>query len=106
MAMTSSIAGATGHLQGGGRLQPRPPYKGATGCGQTPCKGWPPAVAGQLPVASGRLQMPVGRPRGATPRPGLPLARAIAGRSGRQPTKYCPKVAAPTVGATAHTDGV
>ncbi|RWW61280.1 hypothetical protein BHE74_00031669 [Ensete ventricosum] len=34
-----------GHLQGGCRLQLRPPYKGATGCDRAPCKGWPSVAA-------------------------------------------------------------
>ncbi|RRT44309.1 hypothetical protein B296_00011031 [Ensete ventricosum] len=34
-----------GHLQGGNRLQPRPPCKGATDCSQAHCKGRPPAGA-------------------------------------------------------------
>ncbi|RRT32125.1 hypothetical protein B296_00054403 [Ensete ventricosum] len=44
------------HLQGGGRLQPRPPYKGAAGCGQAPCKRRPPvgmAGCSQGPPAKG-----------------------------------------------------
>ncbi|RWW41862.1 hypothetical protein BHE74_00052626 [Ensete ventricosum] len=63
------------HLQGGDRLQPRPPCKGAAGYGQAPCKGRSPAGAaarkGQPPagVATAR-----GHDRLRTARKGLPNA--------------------------------
>ncbi|RWW05304.1 hypothetical protein GW17_00031430 [Ensete ventricosum] len=83
--------GAAGHgpatCKGGGRLQLRPPYKGATDCDQAPCKGRPPVGAaarkgrpsrkGQQPAARleggdrQRLALP---PAGAT----VPTARVAA----------------------------
>ncbi|RWV79845.1 hypothetical protein GW17_00058962, partial [Ensete ventricosum] len=86
------------HLQGGDRLQPRPPCKGAAGCGQAPYKGRPPAGAaahkGQPPtgVASrkGRLparacrpwpgrkrRLPAARPKGAVARGALTRGRPL-----------------------------
>ncbi|RWV82706.1 hypothetical protein GW17_00055771 [Ensete ventricosum] len=75
MATTSPLDGAVGHLQGGDRLQPRPPCKGAatrkgsssagtTGCGQPVrgCRQWP-GHKGLLLAA---------RPQGAAAREVLP----------------------------------
>ncbi|RRT45504.1 hypothetical protein B296_00048488 [Ensete ventricosum] len=45
--------------------------------------------------------MPVARPQGVAPRPGLSPARAAVGRSGRQPARCRPKATVP-----AHTDDV
>ncbi|RRT42598.1 hypothetical protein B296_00019839, partial [Ensete ventricosum] len=39
MATVSPLAGAVDHLQGGGRLQPRPPCKGSADCGHAPARG-------------------------------------------------------------------
>ncbi|RWV91132.1 hypothetical protein GW17_00046605 [Ensete ventricosum] len=66
------------HLQGGGRLQPRPPCKGAAGCSQVPYKGRPPTRAaarkGWPPVGTIGYGQPA---RGCRPRPS---------RKGRSPT--------------------
>ncbi|RZS20551.1 hypothetical protein BHM03_00053081 [Ensete ventricosum] len=53
MATTSPLARVVGHLQGGDRLQLRPPYRGAADCDQAPCKGRP-AVA-KAPMQRGGL---------------------------------------------------
>ncbi|RRT58826.1 hypothetical protein B296_00024235 [Ensete ventricosum] len=63
MAMASPLAGVANHLQGGDRLQPRPPYNATAGHGQAPCKGQPPAVA-----AASQARTPATSPQGAAAR--------------------------------------
>ncbi|RRT41864.1 hypothetical protein B296_00042671, partial [Ensete ventricosum] len=38
----------------------------------------------QHPRLGRKWRLPTARPQGVAPRPGLPLTRAVAGRSGRQ----------------------
>ncbi|RWW36951.1 hypothetical protein BHE74_00057992, partial [Ensete ventricosum] len=93
-------------------------YKGAAGCVQAPCKGWPPSVAvaprarttaarpqgpdahgatarGSRPWPSRRWRLPAARLQGTAPRPGLLRARVAAGNSDRQPARCHPKATAP-----------
>ncbi|RWW40069.1 hypothetical protein BHE74_00054538 [Ensete ventricosum] len=80
MTTASPLAGTASHLQGRGRLQPRPPCKGAVGCSQGPyAKGRsaatrPPAKgrsAATRPPAKGRPAVARASPQwgGARPRP-------------------------------------
>ncbi|RWW13164.1 hypothetical protein GW17_00023138 [Ensete ventricosum] len=103
-------AAARPHTRGG-RMQPRPPYKGAGGCGHEPCKGRPTAGAatargndrlwpgcsrrackGRLPIVRLQGATAYGAPaRGATARANRqclsqgwpPLGKAAAGRKGQ-----------------------
>ncbi|RWV81315.1 hypothetical protein GW17_00057277 [Ensete ventricosum] len=74
MATASPLAGAVGHLQGGDRLQPRPPLQGGGRLRPGPMQG----ATTRRPAAHGATA------RGNRPRPGLPPARAAAGRSDHQ----------------------
>ncbi|RWW68728.1 hypothetical protein BHE74_00023741 [Ensete ventricosum] len=89
MATASPFAGAAGHLQRGGRLQPGPSCKGAVGCGQAPCKGRPLAVA-----VAPRARTAAASPQGAAA--SSQAARACCPRSDhkRQPPATRPQVAA------------
>ncbi|RWW53156.1 hypothetical protein BHE74_00040375 [Ensete ventricosum] len=118
---------ATWPLAKGQSAAARPPAKGDHPQGQQPyghdrlrpaCKGLPPVarppgLAARGAIARGNRprpghwwRLPAARPQGAALRPGLPPARAAAGRSGRQPARCRPKAAAPAVGAAAHADDV
>ncbi|RWW42056.1 hypothetical protein BHE74_00052420 [Ensete ventricosum] len=88
IATASRLVGAVGHQQGGGRLQPTPPVKGATDCGQAPCKGGHPqwlqprvheAARGQAAGGGCPLQGRKRQPRGQGYRlQGRPLAGSTA----------------------------
>ncbi|RWW52786.1 hypothetical protein BHE74_00040779 [Ensete ventricosum] len=81
--------GAADHLQGGGRLQPRPPCKGVADYGQAPYKGRPPVVA-----TAPRARTATTNPQGAAA--SGQAARACCPRRDRkgQPPTVRPQVAA------------